>query len=94
MDQNENVIEPIEDNDGGKNEEILTGVVVAKHGLNIRVDPDPTADYDDMTPYYKPLADGTIVMIEMDESTEDFYKVYTENGREGFCMKKFIQVNP
>lgn len=32
------------------------------------------------------------VQIEEKESTEEFYKVCTEAGVEGFCMKKFIAV--
>ena len=30
------------------------------------------------------------VLIDDKESTDDFYKVCTESGAEGFCMKKFI----
>ena len=30
------------------------------------------------------------VLIDENESTDEFYKVCTENGAEGFCMKKFI----
>lgn len=37
---------------------------------------------------------GIEVEIEMDESTDDFYKVYTATGLEGFCMKQFIRVEP
>lgn len=32
------------------------------------------------------------VQIDEKESTEEFYKVCTEAGIEGFCMKKFIAV--
>lgn len=37
---------------------------------------------------------GEEVEIDMEESTDDFYKVYTAKGLEGFCMKQFIQVEP
>ena len=30
------------------------------------------------------------VMIDENKSTDEFYKVCTESGAEGFCMKKFI----
>lgn len=33
------------------------------------------------------------VVIEENESTEDFYKVCTFSGIEGFCMKKFIMID-
>ena len=32
------------------------------------------------------------VFIYKDESTEEFYKVCTATGLEGYCMKKFISV--
>ena len=35
---------------------------------------------------------NTEVMIDMKESANGFYKVYTETGIDGFCMKKFIAV--
>jgi hypothetical protein len=36
------------------------------------------------------LEKGAEVVIDEKESTEDFYKVYTASGIEGFCMKKFV----
>ena len=27
-----------------------------------------------------------------DESTEDFYKICTESGINGYCLKKFIEI--
>ena len=30
------------------------------------------------------------VMVDMAESTNDFFKVVTETGIEGFCMRKYI----
>lgn len=35
---------------------------------------------------------GTIVKIDKAASTVEFYKVCTETGIEGYCMKKFIKV--
>lgn len=32
------------------------------------------------------------VEIDEDESTDDFYKIYTETSIEGFCAKKYIAV--
>lgn len=34
----------------------------------------------------------TNVLIDDAESTEDFYKICTETGLEGFCVKQFITV--
>ncbi len=51
----------------------------------------------------KPRTDATIIcevdyqtelMIDEKESTEEFYKVCTATGIEGFCMKKFIAIQP
>lgn len=38
------------------------------------------------------LVEGSEVMIDEKESTALFYKIYTEHGIEGFCMKQFIKV--
>lgn len=32
------------------------------------------------------------VVIDLENSTEDFYKVKTSEGVEGYCMKKFITI--
>lgn len=32
------------------------------------------------------------VVIDVDNSTDDFYKVKTSEGVEGYCMKKFITI--
>ena len=32
------------------------------------------------------------VVIDMDESTEDFYKICTAAGIEGFCVKYFVTI--
>lgn len=32
------------------------------------------------------------VQIDQDKSTEEFYKVITPSGIEGYCMKKFIEI--
>lgn len=36
---------------------------------------------------------GTELTIDEAGSTSDFYKVYTAAGVEGFCMKKFVEIN-
>ena len=38
------------------------------------------------------LVEGSEVMIDEKESTALFYKIYTEHGIEGYCMKNFIKV--
>lgn len=34
----------------------------------------------------------TEVMIDLDSSTEDFYKIYTAIGAEGFCQKDLVTI--
>lgn len=68
------------------NGEVKIGVVENCNKLNVRE---------------KPSLDSTIIceinsqtelMIDESKSTDDFYKVLTVSGLEGFCMKKFITV--
>ena len=40
------------------------------------------------------LIEGSEVMIDEKESTALFYKICTEHGIEGFCMKQFVKVLP
>ena len=35
----------------------------------------------------------TKVMIDLKESTDEWYKVYLSEGINGFCMKKYISIN-
>jgi uncharacterized protein YgiM (DUF1202 family) len=35
---------------------------------------------------------NTELVVSVEESTEDFYKVITSSGVEGYCMKKFITI--
>lgn len=35
----------------------------------------------------------TEVMIDTEQSTDDFYKIYTAIGAEGFCEKELITMN-
>lgn len=39
------------------------------------------------------LEAGKIVLINEEDSTDEFYSVYTEAGIKGFCMKKFVKIN-
>ena len=54
--------------------------------LNIRKLPSRDAEI------VSELVEGVEVMIDEKESTALFYKIYTEHGIEGFCMKQFIKV--
>lgn len=69
---------------GMKPGEPIIGKVAGCKNLNVRKDPSSEADVLGTIP-----ADSE-VMIDESESTSDFYKVYTESGTEGFCMKQYI----
>lgn len=34
----------------------------------------------------------TEVAVDLENSTDDFYKIYTVNGAEGFCLKEQITI--
>ena len=68
-----------------KPEKVLKdGVVVNCAKLNVRKAPSKNADILGVIARYDD------VKVDMEESTEDFYKVFTEAGVEGYCVKTFI----
>lgn len=68
-------------------EDVKIGMVTDCKKLNVRK--NPSADADIICELLK-LAE---VMISDSESTDEFYKINTDSGIEGFCMKKYIAVN-
>ena len=60
-----------------------SGIVTDCLYLNVRKLPDINADVDALTQ----------VCVDLDASTEDFYKVRTSDGVEGFCMRKYIALS-
>lgn len=68
--------------------ESLIGVVSGCAKLNIRKEPVITAEPVCVVP------EKSVLLIDSDLSTDEWYKVYTEAGMEGFCMKKYVTVNP
>ena len=67
-------------------DEYLIGKVAGCGKLNVRTEPNSTAEV------AKTIKVGTEVMVDVNESTNDFYKICTESGLEGFCMKQFIAI--
>lgn len=65
---------------------INIGVVTGCGKLNVRKGPSSAALI------VCEIERQTEVMIDESESTEDFYKVCLASGVDGFCMKKFIEV--
>lgn len=65
--------------------EPLVGTTTTR--LNIRSNPSVAADN-----VVTVVNEGTVVMI--DSSVDDkWYKIYTEAGIEGYCMKEFVKVS-
>lgn len=64
----------------------IVGNVSGCKKLNVRLEPSATAIVIDE------INVGSRVTINPVGSTNDWYKVRTEAGIEGFCMKKFVTV--
>lgn len=61
-----------------------TGVVTECVRLNIRKTPAPDGE---IVAVVDLLTD---VVVDLENSTDDFYKISTATGVDGFCMKKYI----
>jgi uncharacterized protein YgiM (DUF1202 family) len=86
MCQNDTVNDTYVSETHDETEGIKIGLVANCKKLNVREKPTVEA------PVVCEIVCQTEVMIDEKESTEEFYKVYTAAGIEGFCMKKFIAI--
>lgn len=66
----------------------VTGIVTDCVKLNVREDPSSTATI------LGTITAATELIVSKEESTEDYYKICTSVGLEGYCMKKFITIMP
>ena len=64
-----------------------SGIVTDCLYLNVRKLPDINADL------RQRVNDDRNICVDLDASTEDFYKVRTSDGVEGFCMRKYIALS-
>lgn len=71
---------------GMKPGEPKMGIVIDCKNLNVREQPNSSAAVLGVVPA------GTELMVDDRESTDEFYKILTASGLEGFCMNKFIMV--
>ena len=86
--QVENVDEPIVEE--VKQEKVLVdGIVSNCELLNIRKESSKDAEV------LCTIGVNTMVKVDLtvDKEAEEFYKIVTPNGVEGYCMKKFITIN-
>lgn len=81
------VEEPVEELPSieGDGNDPLVGVTTTR--LNIRSTP---AVGDNVVTV---VNEGTVVMIDYPVADGDWFKIYTEAGVEGYCMKKFVKVS-
>lgn len=90
LDLNENVdiTTYVDDIDNNENDSVDNfnefGTVMGCEKLRVR--PTPDTDQEEITL----IDEGSTVKISLEDSTEDFYKVKTDDGIEGYCMKSFI----
>lgn len=64
------------------------GVVVDCIRLNVRSAPSIDAEV------VCEIDCSTDMLVYEEESTDEFYKICTSSGIEGFCMKKFVTIVP
>lgn len=63
------------------------GIVSSCGYLNVRKEPVKAADN-----VIRTIKLSATVVVDLAESTEDFYKVICEDGVEGYCMKDYIEI--
>ena len=83
----EPVEQPVEE---APKKESKVGIVANCEKLNLRRSPLKDSDGANII---TELLSGVAVVIDEDESTPNFYKVTTETGLEGYCMKQFIELS-
>lgn len=83
------VVEPEEKTEEAvEAEPVVIGKVTDCIKLNVRRGAVITADVREV------IEEGAIVEINEKRSTDDWYRVRTESGTEGFCMKEYITKLP
>lgn len=103
----EEVVEPIEDNNQTTNNISEENIeeAVEKEAVEKQIVKEPTIGYidgcDKLNVRMESNKDSGVVVIldkstevtiDLDNSTDDFYKIMTSEGVEGYCMKKFITI--
>ena len=84
---NNQVEEPqIAEEEVSKPKKQMIGVVIDCSSLNIRAKSSINSEI------IATVKAGTELLINKDESVNEWYKVCTEAGIEGFCMKKYISI--
>lgn len=80
------VIEPVAAPAPAPAPKTTTGVVFGCSKLNVRVEPETTADIACI------IDANSEVKIDRANSTKDWFKVTTASGVDGYCMRKFVKI--
>lgn len=67
--------------------EPVYGVVTECAKLNVRKEPNVNAEV------VTTILLATEVLVDVVNSTEEFYKIVTGSGVEGYCMKRYINID-
>lgn len=85
------IVEPVAEAETGKKKakpaKTMTGIVSGCTKLNIRVKPNATATVLCVVDAKSELK------IDESKTNKDWFAVCTSNGVEGYCMRKFVEVN-
>lgn len=85
VEESEEVEEPT---DEAKNyRESLVGYVTGCAKLNIRKEPYIKSDVICV------VSEKDVLLVDQNKSTHEWYKVYTETGFDGYCMKQYVNVS-
>lgn len=81
-----------EENTENKDEEdpfpgLISGIIDGCDRLNIRSEASKTSDI------IGTITKEDTLVIDENKSTEDFYKVTTSNGLDGYCVKQFVKID-
>lgn len=69
-----------------KEDALLTGVVTDCFRLNVRKEPDETADIATVVDC------STQLKIDEKKSTDNWYHVLDSEGNSGYCMKQYVSI--
>lgn len=108
VDDNKEIVEPVEENNESIeniSEEPVVEEAVVEEAVDEPAVIEPTIGFidgcDRLNVRKESIKDSEVlcildklaeVTIDLSNSTEDFYKVMTSEGIEGYCMKKFITI--
>lgn len=67
--------------------ESLVGYVSGCTRLNIRKSPSTTGEVTTI------VSEKAMLLVDPNESTDEWYRVCTESGVDGYCMKKYVTVS-